>query len=247
MSLEDPKELQNRHIFDTNSSMTMQEGTQQSPPEVVVTNSLNNLVTYIPQFIHEIERLKADNARLIDENNQLKEDKRLLQQENHEYLKANLYGIHPFRQSDDKAFSIESMIFDTTNFKSPKHMFMIKDSILKLVDSKLAGNKWVIESVRDIFPIYKVFSNIFFNGTIDNFHEFFSTFVLPEVDDEERRKKLSGSYNDLKNANNLVKKNDPKDWRKILQENPKSESLKRAVNILDRLIIMHPVLEHYHK
>ena len=247
MSLEGPKELQNRHNIDTGSAMTMQEGTPQSPPVVVMMNSLNNLATCIPQLIHENETLKEDKTRLIAENNQLRMDKSLLQQENHEYRKAFLYGIHPTRQSDDIVPSIEGMIFDSTDFKSLKEMFLIKDSILKLVNSKLTDNKWVIESVRDILPIYKAFSNILYKGTIESFHKFFLTCVLPEVNDEERRKRLSGNYNDLKNANDLVKKNDPKDWRKKLQENPKSESLKRAVNILDRLIILHPVLEHYHK
>lgn len=247
MTLEGPEELQNPHNIDTSSAMTMQEGTPQSPPVVVMMNSVNNLATYIPQLIHENETLKENNARLIAENNQLREDKSHLQRENHEYRKAFLYGIHPTRQSDNIVPSIEGMIFDSTNFKSLKEMLIIKDSILKLANSKLTDNKWVIESVRDILPIYKAFSNILYKGTIESFHEFFLTCVLPEVKDEERRKKLSGNYNDLKNANDLVKKNDPKDWRKKLQEKSNSESLKRAVNILDRLIILHPVLEHYHK
>lgn len=247
MILEDPKELQNPNNIDMGNSMVELEGAPQSPPEVILNNSLYNFVTYIPQLLNENKTLKEDKARLIAENIQLKEDKSRLQQENHEYRKAILYGIHPIRQSDDKVPSIEGMIFDSTNCKSLKEMLIIKESILKLVNSKITDNRWVIESVRDILPIYKAFSDILYKGTIESFHEFFSTCVLPEVDDEERRKRLSGSYNDLKNANDLVKKNDPKDWRKKLQENPKSESLKRAVNILDRLILLHPVLEHYHK
>lgn len=243
------EETQNSIIHNSEqcSSILLQEGTPQSPPIELVQDSLYNLTICLPHIINENLTLKEDKKRLSEEIKQLKDENNNLRKENNEYRNAILYGVNPIIQTPNNTKMTEEMICDTTNFKSMKDMLILKNNILKLIKSRMAENKWIIESVRDILPIYKVVSKRIFFGTLKNFCEFYISSVVPEIEDEDRRKKLSGNYNDLKNANDLVKKTEPKDWRKELQDNPKSESLARAVNIMDRLMLMYPILEHYLK
>lgn len=224
------EETQNSIIHNSEqcSSILLQEGTPQSPPDnQTLAFAAFNAILKIPKLEKENEELK-EKLRVAQQDCSNK-DKRIDELEN----MVEQMGRNPQKYEKKRIYYYDYAIF-------PRKIDgeTVIDVLIEMTKIKTGKDTWLLSCSRDWYIVWRVLRYYnFFKGNQSSFCKLINDTVVDEIEDSDRKKKLYCNINNFTSIKEEYPPRyyDPPRWMSNYQEDPSLRALKRAINILRTL------------